>query len=141
MRNLWPATLIALLGATVSGCASNPSVSSLTSAERQRVGEIAVVKAGRLPRGSYKIIGSVEGIACKRNLYASGSPSMDEARQGVRIRASQLGADAVTNLVCEDKQEVDWAHNCWQTVLCVADAIAVPDRALLAPIEKEEQQR
>lgn len=113
------------------GCASNPSISSLTSLERQKVAEMVVFKAGDIPRESYQILGSVEGIACKRNLYASGSPSMDEAQQGVRIRAAQLGAEAVTNMLCEDKRETDLGRNCWQTVVCVADAIIVRDKALL----------
>ena len=118
--------------ASLMGCASNPSVSSLTSAERQKVAEMVVLKAGAIPRESYQILGSVEGIACKRNLYASGSPSMDEAMQGVRIRAAKLGADAVTNVVCEDKREVDWGRNCWQTVVCVGDVILVLDKSLLS---------
>ncbi|MDH5561571.1 MAG: hypothetical protein OEY59_12040 [Deltaproteobacteria bacterium] len=117
----------------LSGCASNPSVSSLSSLERQRVTEMVILKAGSIPREKYQIVGSVEGIACKRNLYASGSPSMNEAQQGVRIRAALLGADAVTNMVCEDKREVDWGRNCWQTVVCVADAIIVRDKSLLVP--------
>lgn len=95
------------------GCASNPPVSSLTSLQRQRVAEMVILKAGAISRESYQILGTVEGIACKRNLYASGSPSMDEAQQGIRIRAAKLGADAVTNMVCEDKREVDWGRNCW----------------------------
>lgn len=123
--------LVACVVISLVGCASNPSVSSLTSLERQRVSEMVVLKPGAIPRESYQILGSVEGIACKRNLYASGSPSMDEAKQGVRIRAVQLGADAVTNMVCEDKREVDLGRNCWQTVVCVGDAITVNEKSLL----------
>ena len=130
--------LVACAGISLAGCASNPSISSLTSAERQRVAEMVVVRAGAIPRDSYQVLGSVEGIACKRNLYASGSPSMDEAKQGVRIRAAQLGADAVTNMVCEDKREVDWGRNCWQTVVCVGDAITVADKSLLSRIRNIE---
>ncbi len=122
----------------IAGCASNPSVSSLTSVERQRVAEMVVLQAGTIPRESYQLLGSVEGLACKRNLYASGSPSRDEAKQGVSIRAAQLGADAVTNMVCEEKREVDWGRNCWQTVVCVGDAIDVTDKSLLLNIRKME---
>lgn len=132
--------LVACVVISLAGCASNPSISSLTSAERQRVAEMVVVRAGAIPRGSYQIVGTVEGIACKRNLYASGSPSMDEAKQGVRIRAAQLGADAVTNMVCEDKREVDWGRNCWQTVVCVGDAITVTDKSLLFRVRNIEDQ-
>lgn len=118
--------------ACVCGCASNPSVSSLSSLERQRVAEMLVFEAGSIPRDSYQILGAIEGIACKRNLYASGSPTMDEAKQGVSIRATQLGADAVINMICEDKREVDWGRNCWQTVVCVGDAIVLRDKSLLS---------
>jgi uncharacterized protein YbjQ (UPF0145 family) len=93
---------------------------------------MVVFEAGSIARDSYQILGAVEGIACKRNLYASGSPSLDEAKQGVRIRAAQLGADAVINMICEDKREVDWGRNCWQTVVCVGDAIDLHDKSLLS---------
>jgi len=96
-----------------------------------------VFEAGSIPRDSHQILGAVEGIACKRNLYASGSPIMDEAKQGVRIRATQLGADAVINMICEDKQEVDWGRNCWQTVVCVGDAIVIRDKSLPSPPSRQ----
>jgi hypothetical protein len=133
MRYLLP--LLILTNLVLTGCASNPSVSSLTSLERQRVVEMVALKSGDIPKGSYQILGAVEGIACKRNLYASGSPSMAEAQQGVRIRAAQLGADAIINIVCEDKRETDWGRNCRQTVVCVADAISVTDKSLLTPLK------
>jgi uncharacterized protein YbjQ (UPF0145 family) len=117
--------------AVLVGCASNPSVSSLSSEQRQKAAELLVLPSGSLPRDSYQIVGSVEGLACKRNLYASGKPSVEEAQQGVRIRAALLGADAVTNVLCENKQQVDWGKNCWQTVVCIGDAITVTDKSLL----------
>jgi hypothetical protein len=126
--------------ASFTGCATNPSISSLTSIERQRVAEMIIIKPGAIPRESYQILGSVEGIACKRNLYASGSPSLDEAKQGVCIRAAQLGADAVTNVVCEEKKEVDWSRNCWQTVVCVGDAITVTDKSILSRFKNAQGQ-
>lgn len=89
---------------------------------------MVVYKSSDIPKESYQILGSVEGLACKRNLYASGSPSLAEAQQGVRIRAAQMGANAVLNMVCEDKKEIDLGRNCWQTVVCVADAISVKDK-------------
>ena len=107
------------------GCAGNPTVSSLTSEEREKVGRLVVVEPGILSREDYEVLGTAEGIACKRNLHASGKPSGNEARQGVLINAAKMGADAVTNMLCEERQEVDWGRNCWQTVVCVGDAISV----------------
>ncbi len=134
MNRKFASFLMACAVVVVAGCATNPPVSSLTSEERQRVAEMVILEAGAIPRESYQILGSVEGIACKRNLYASGSPSLDEAKQGVRIRAAQLGADAVINMICEDKKEVDWGRNCWQTVVCVGDAVVITDKSLLSRI-------
>lgn len=125
------AVAISFVVVTVAGCASNPSVASLSSEQRQRVAELVEIPSGSLPRESYQIVGSAKGLACKRNLYASGKPSIEEAQQGVRIRAALMGADAVTNVLCEDKQETDWGNNCWQTVVCVGDAITVTDKSLL----------
>lgn len=84
-KKLFLVVLVFLL----AGCVSNPSISSLSSIERQRVAEMVIFDAGAIPRDYYQILGAVEGIACKRNLYASGSPSLDEAKQGVRIRAAR----------------------------------------------------
>lgn len=79
------------------GCASNPPISSLTSLERERVSNIVFIESREIPKDSYKVLGSVEGLACKRNLHAPGAPAVEEARQGVKIRAAQLGANAVIN--------------------------------------------
>jgi hypothetical protein len=124
--------ILITVGATLlAGCASNPPITSLSSEQRQRVAEMVILPSGSIPSDAYRLLGTVQGLACKRNLYASGKPSLEEARQGVRIRAALLGADAVTNMVCEDKQEVDWGHNCWQAIVWVGDAITVTDRSLL----------
>ena len=124
--------------ASLMGCASEPSVSSLTSAERQRVAGMVVVKAGAIPKAGYQILGSVEGLSCKYT-RDSASPTMEEAMQGVRIRAAKLGADAVTNMVCEDQRD-GGRRNCWQAVVCIADAITVTDKSMLSHSESQVAQ-
>lgn len=121
---------IMLLSAlAVAGCASNPSIESLSPEQRGRVAAMAEYQSDSVPTGlTYRTLGAVKGLACKRNLYASGKPSIEEAHQGVRIQAALLGANAVMNVVCEDKQETDFAHNCWQTVVCIGDAIVTSAR-------------
>ena len=76
-------------------CTSNPSISTLTAEQRDRVSDILFLDADDLPKGSYTILGEVKGIACKRNLYATGAISLEEAQQGVRIRAVQLDSTCV----------------------------------------------
>jgi uncharacterized protein YbjQ (UPF0145 family) len=77
-------------------------------------------------------------LTCKRNLYASGAPSVEEARQGVKIRAAQLSANAVINMLCEHNQKVDWIRNCWQSIVCVGDAILIVDPTILNRLGKDE---
>jgi S1-C subfamily serine protease len=130
--------IILLILGMIAGCASNPPISSLSSEERARISNIVFLESGEIPKDSYKLLGSVEGLACKRNLYASGAPSIEEARQGVKIRAAQLGANAIINLLCESNQKADWKRNCWQSVVCVGDAILINDPTILNRIRKQE---
>jgi hypothetical protein len=92
----------------ITGCASNPSMSSLTPQERETVSNIVFLESGQIHEDRYKVLGSVEGLASKRKLSASVAPTVeDEARVGVKIRAAKLGANAVINMHCEEKHEVD----------------------------------
>jgi S1-C subfamily serine protease len=125
---------LSILGA----CASNPPISSLSAEQREKVTQIVFLKSGDIPKDSYSVLGTVEGLACKRNAYASGTPSFEEAKQGVSIRAAQLGADAVMSVLCEENHKVDWGNNCWQSVVCIGDAIAVSDPSVLARLRPRE---
>jgi S1-C subfamily serine protease len=120
-----------LLALLIASCASNPSISSLSPEERAKVSQIVLVPSGAIHRESYQRLGTVKGFDCDRSPYGVGTVSMETAHQGVRIRAAQLGADAVTNLLCESAS-VDWARNCWDNITCVADAISVADKSLLS---------
>lgn len=115
----------------LSGCASNPSISSLTPQERERVSNIVIIESGEISKDSYTALGVVEGLACKRNLYASGTPSHEKALQGVKIRAARLRANAVLNLFCEENQEVERINKCRESIVCVGDAIFVNDPTVL----------
>lgn len=134
-RSLWLWVFLVFL----TGCASNPSISSLSSETRAKVSQIIFLESGTIPQESYEVLGSVEGLACKRNLYASGAPSFEEARQGVKIRAAQLGANAIINILCEENQKVDWGRNCWQSVICVGDAIAIKDLSIISRSKEENK--
>lgn len=113
-----------------SACASNPSATSLTPEQRSAMLNMKVVESRFLPEGSYEILGTVEGLSCKRNAWSSEPPTEAEAMQGVMVRAAQLGADAVANVICEQHGQ-DWGRNCWSEVICVGDAISVSDKSLL----------
>lgn len=140
MRNALKSTFFILLSfSLLIACTSNPSLSTLSAEQRDKVSDILFLDSDVLPKDSYTVLGTVKGIACKRNLYATGAPSVQEAQQGVRIRAVQLDADAVIGLLCEDNQEVDWGNNCWQSIICIGDAINIQDSAVLARLQSASQ--
>ena len=104
-----------------SGCASNPRVEDLTSAEREKVGTIEIYT--NTPAREYVLLGTVDGLSCNRNKHQSQDISDHEALEGIRIRAAILGADAVINTFCQKNSDIDWRNNCWASVKCVGDAV------------------
>jgi uncharacterized protein YbjQ (UPF0145 family) len=79
-----------------------------------------------LPPGTYQKIGTVESIACKK--------SFDEKNEvtKLKIQAAKLGADAVINLKFQAKDELDWAHDCWSTVVGMGDAVRITNSGATA---------
>lgn len=109
----------------VTGCTSNPRISSLRPEQRARLNTIQVFK-GEVNR-TYKILGTVKGLSCHRYAYQKQLPSEDEAIEGVRLEAALLGADAVINTACQVNSDIDWIKNCWSSIICVGDAIKYED--------------
>ena len=108
--------------AVVAGCASNPTIPSMSSAERQRASEITILNAASIPM-AYRMLGSVDGSSCK-SLSSSDATSREEALLAARLQAAKLGADAITNLMCEQRHDSDWVRGCLQKVVCSGDAIS-----------------
>lgn len=67
-----------------------------------------------------EIIGEVLGVSCGRQLGSD--PSVDAAREKMRIDAAKLNATSVINVMCEESG-VDLMNNCWKTIQCRGDAI------------------
>ena len=105
----------------VAGCASNPRVENLSSSERARLARIQIVQG--TPDRKYTVIAEVTGLSCNRNKYQAPDITENEAQQGLRIKAVQLGADAVVNTFCQKNSDTDWINNCWASVKCVGDAV------------------
>lgn len=110
-----------LMTLMVVGCASNPSIDSLSSVQRARYSQMEIIN-GSTSR-PHNVVGSVKGISCHRNAYQSRVLTSDEALEGVKLQAAQLEADAVINVACQKKSEVDWGNNCWASIVCVGDAV------------------
>ncbi|MBN2467623.1 MAG: trypsin-like peptidase domain-containing protein [Deltaproteobacteria bacterium] len=96
-------------------------VENLSSVERAKLANMQVFSNNPFAEGSYIVLGTATGTSCKRNAYGQDASS-EEAESDMRIKASLLGADAVVNVVIQDRG-VSWSKNCWQTIVAVGDAI------------------
>lgn len=73
------------------------------------------------PARAFDIVQEVTGISCARQIGSS--PSIEAARQNMKVEAGKLGADAVVNIACEENNNVSWKHNCWKSTECKGDAV------------------
>jgi len=114
--------ILSILALSIS-CVTNPDIRQLSPETRARAGKIMVYKGFSIPEDKYQVIGYIEGISCKGTYYSNKVVNEQEAINGLRIKAAQLGADAVINVVCQYK---GWGFsNCVQSILCVGDAIRI----------------
>ncbi|MCD6025206.1 MAG: RcsF lipoprotein [Fibrobacteria bacterium] len=110
---------VMIAGLLLAACASTPSYRDLTPAQREKYERVDVVE-GPVKR-RHETLGRVEAVSCRRNLYF-GSATEDEAREGVRVKATRRDADAVKQLTCR-REGISLSRNCWASVICAGWAI------------------
>lgn len=115
--------LLFVVAISLAGCAANPDIGSLSSAQRANLANLKVYQ-GDAPVKNYEMIGTVKGLSCHRNAYKPIQMlSEEEAMQGVRMNAAKLGADAVVNTFCQNNSGTDLVNNCWASIVCAGDAV------------------
>lgn len=121
LKNLAMAVLL-LSSISLHGCATNPDISSLSAQQLQRLSNLKVSQSDA--SRPHSMLDIVKGFSCqKANAYTNKQASAGEAIEGVKIRAVQLGADAVVNLNCQTNSDTDLINNCWSSIVCVGTAI------------------
>lgn len=111
--------ILLLLLTILPACATQTSNPSL----RRKAASISLILPDEKSidtNRKYTIISEVEGVSCGRQLGSG--PSLDVAREMLRIEAAKVDADAVLNIACEETG-VSWTHNCWKTIECRGDAV------------------
>jgi len=86
--------------------------------------EMKVYDASELSNLSYTRLGSVEGVSCKLNRF-SPTPSEGAAIVQLFYKASLLGANGLTDVLCERDGLASLAKNCFSSITCQAVAINV----------------
>jgi len=114
-------SMYAVVLCVLAGCGANPRVEDLSPVQRRKAATMQVFKGD--PGRPVVAVGMVEGLSCHRNAYSTNDVSEAEAIAGLKLRAAQLGADAVVSVVCQKDSGTDWRNNCFGSVKCVGDAV------------------
>ncbi|MBY4951218.1 hypothetical protein [Pantoea sp. DY-17] len=105
----------------LTACMSNPRIDDLSSAQRAKAASIQVHADNPYPQA--RVLQTVTGLSCNRNANQRQDVSRDEALEGIKIKATMIGADAVVNNICQKNSDTDWTNNCWASVKCIGDAV------------------
>ena len=116
--------LIGAISLLFASCVTNPDIRSLSADDRSHAANIIILTKS-LPSDAYRSIGYIEGISCKGTYYSNKVVNEQEAMNSLKIKAAQLGGNAVANVLCQYKP---WGFsNCVQSILCVGDAVEIFD--------------
>ncbi len=110
---------------TLSGCTYIDTVNhyDLDHDQLERYKAMEIVGAEQRANGHYRSLGEIRGLSCLKNLNAPQYPREEDAVDQLRLRASRAGATAISPPVCQRSTDMDWANNCWQTVICAAEIL------------------
>jgi hypothetical protein len=109
----------------------------LSEAERVRLSEVKFIEQATnlgIPKGE------VVGLACKLTVAvfvfkwtwrpelgdANGKTPEEASRTQLRLKAMNLGANAVASPTCIHKDGLDWGNNCFESWVCMGQAMLLP---------------
>jgi hypothetical protein len=81
---------------------------------RRAAANVQLLSAEQLATKQYRMLNEINSESC---LQRGGS--MAAAREGLKPAATSVGANAVINILCEERS-TGW---CWQAVVCTGDAV------------------
>ncbi len=99
--------------------------------------EIPIFDITELQNKEYRRIGQIEATSCMNKLWDSPA-SKENAIDQLRYKASALGGNGITNLICEPCEGTNVAKNCWNSVTCYGVAIALEPAGEEPPKHSQE---
>lgn len=102
----------------LTGCATSSTIQD--PAVRRAVSAVQIIDPGEQAPREFTIIKEVVSYSCARQLGST--PTMDEAKESLRVEAGKLKADAVVSVACQPVG-VSWKKNCWKAIECRGDAV------------------
>jgi hypothetical protein len=87
---------------------------------RRRAAATPILTSEQIGTRKFEVLAEVTGRSCVREPGAD--PSIEIAREELKIRAAALDADAVTSTLCRARG-LDVVHSCRSSIECRGDAI------------------
>jgi len=115
-------TILISLG-MLSGCAGLGQIESVDDLSIEQLKQVNEVKFITDPNGlKYISMGKIKGLSCPGSAF-SGGISEEDAKTQLKIKAVKLNANAVLYPTCSHDPSVDWGNNCWESWICIGEAI------------------
>ena len=123
-------TAIYVLSISLTGCVGPlvPVVDIDPSSATSLREEVQIFTSKDLETTEYERLGRLSATSCMNKIWDPPANSEDATDQ-LRYKASTLGADGLTNLLCEAREGTNVAKNCWNSVTCHGVAIAIGERS------------
>ena len=99
--------------------------------------EIPIFDISELQKKEYRRIGQIEATSCMNKLWDSPA-SREDAIDQLRYKASALGCNGITNLICEQREGTNVAKNCWNSITCYGVAIVLEPASEKSPKQSQE---
>jgi hypothetical protein len=118
------AGLLLVITALVFGC--HPFVETLNVSPETAArldNEVRIYQPPELTSLKYTKLRAVESWSCM-NLFTDPAPTQEDAVTQMKLKASSLGANGISDLYCS-KQGTSLATNCWSSIVCEGTAISV----------------
>jgi len=118
-------TTVAFLFLFLSGCAGLGQIERVSELSAQQLRDISGLKYYESDQGlKYISLGRIKGLSCKGSRF-SGSADKEGAMTQLKIKAVKIGANAILFPTCSHDASVDWGNNCWESWVCIGEAIRV----------------
>ncbi|GKW48033.1 hypothetical protein NCCP2165_02480 [Halomonas sp. NCCP-2165] len=119
---------VVLVTALLGGCAGFgqiEQVEDLSPHQLRSLNSLELYESESELQGlSYTNIGRIKGLSCKGSAV-SGSASREGAMTQLQIKAVLEEANGILFPTCSHDASVDWGNNCWESWVCVGEALRV----------------
>jgi hypothetical protein len=90
----------------------------------RKIRTMRIIDDASITQGEYRELGQVRGLYCDRTPPYATTPEGTAIDQ-VKLRAAIKGADYIGTPACVTRTTWDFTNNCFSTVICTAEALAV----------------